>query len=247
MWGNKRLFLDFTFLFIFNFFGDCFSDESEAKLNITQQNGTTSQGEKIEAAVLNHTKAPFSHPLDPLSEAEINLTVSIIRENRTENVVFNYIALKEPDKTVLLPYFLQDLDPPVDIVPRRAFVMLISRDTGKVHEAIVNLNNKTVENWSYAPDGVQPLYSGDELDLGSWIAKNDSEVIKRCNELGWTDMNLVTADVWSIGYVGDRKEYQGKRLLQIFMYGKKFELDNEYCKSSTAFANKKCLQLISHF
>ncbi len=33
-----------------------------------------------------------------------------------------------------------------------------------------------------------------------------------------------------MGYIGDRGEYQGRRLMQMYMYGKNFEDDNQYSK-----------------
>lgn len=35
-----------------------------------------------------------------------------------------------------------------------------------------------------------------------------------------------------MGYVGDREEYQGRRLIQLYMYGKNFEEDNQYSKGN---------------
>lgn len=60
------------------------------------------------------------------------------------------------------------------------------------------------------------------------ITRSDATVQKRCASLGFPDMDLVYADPWSMGYVGDRPEYQGKRLVQLYVYGKHSIDDNHY-------------------
>ncbi|ODM86765.1 Copper methylamine oxidase [Orchesella cincta] len=73
-----------------------------------------------------------------------------------------------------------------------------------------------------------PSLTSDELFESEKIAREDANVIERCRKLGYDNMSLVIADPWSVGYIGDRPEYQGKRLIQIYLYGRKFPDDNEY-------------------
>lgn len=52
-----------------------------------------------------------------------------------------------------------------------------------------------------------------------------------------------------MGYIGDREEYQGRRLMQMYMYGKNFEDDNQYSKGilngiSFSFVCKKLIVVL---
>lgn len=53
-------------------------------------------------------------------------------------------------------------------------------------------------------------------------------VQERCASLGYPNMNLVVGAPWTMGYVEDRPEYRGKRIVQYFMFGKNFAGDNYY-------------------
>ncbi|CAL8110438.1 unnamed protein product [Orchesella dallaii] len=168
------------------------------------------------------------HPLDPLTEAEINATSNIIKNYRRGNWIFNYITLKEPEKSVLLPYFLNDTSPRSNSIPRRSFTILLDRSSNQAYEITVNLNTRQVESWNQAPAGVTPTLTPEELIESEQIARENATVRERCRRLGWTNMSLVNADPWSMGYIGDRQEYQGRRLIQLYLYGKNFEADNQY-------------------
>ncbi|ODM86764.1 Peroxisomal primary amine oxidase [Orchesella cincta] len=50
-----------------------------------------------------------------------------------------------------------------------------------------------------------------------------------CYAINWFSLEFYDILVSrSVGYIGDRPEYQGKRLIQIYLYGRKFPDDNEY-------------------
>ncbi|XP_021955837.1 peroxisomal primary amine oxidase isoform X1 [Folsomia candida] len=183
------------------------------------------------------TPTPYptgSDPLDPLTADEITSTSQIIenysaasRAEPTRRFIYNWITLKEPPKDVLLPFFLSNKDPPADVYPRKSFSVLIERSSGNVFEAVVNLKTKKVESLVQVHN-VQPSLSPEDLLRAEVITRSDATVQKRCASLGFPDMDLVYADPWSMGYVGDRPEYQGKRLVQLYVYGKHSIDDNHY-------------------
>ena len=100
------------------------------------------------------------HPLDPLSPAELEAAVRIVREARSlgEQVRFCSVVLKEPLKQEVLRYRAGDS------FQRRA--LLIVRYTGErtTAEVVVNLTEERVE--SFTPrEGVQPPITLDEFFL----------------------------------------------------------------------------------
>lgn len=136
------------------------------------------------------------HPLDPLTEAEINITSTIIRNFRNDNWIFNYIVLQEPEKSVLLPYFLENTNPQYLSIPRKSFVVLLDRQINRAYEVVVNLDRRQVESWNAAPSDVHPSFTPEEMLDAERVVREDSGVRERCRRLGWTDMSLVNADPW---------------------------------------------------
>jgi primary-amine oxidase len=194
------------------------------------------------------------HPLDPLSPSEITSTRDIIltyiQNNQSlqqlrsslyfrqsqQQYIFNYITLQEPPKSVLLPYFLSNTPPPPDVTPRRSFAILISRSDSRVFEVTVNLSENRVEKWEEVTDpNSNPSLSPEDLNDSEAIARANPEVQRRCAALGYPNMSLVNADPWTIGYIGDRRRmmdpaFQGRRLIQLYLYGKNSATDNQYGK-----------------
>ena len=75
-------------------------------------------------------------------------------------------------------------------------MVLIERKTGRVFEAIVNLNTGKVEKWSQLPEGTQPTITPEELTSAENIFNADSSVRARCAKLGYNNMDNVAADPW---------------------------------------------------
>jgi len=172
-----------------------------------------------------------------LTADEISQTKMLINQQRARQstrYIFNYITLQEPPKSVLLPYFLANTDPPVNVAPRKSFTILIERGTGNGFEVVCNLDTDTIESFNPIPDGLMPSLSPEDLLNSEQIARSDPEVQARCAALGYPNMSLVAADPWTIGYKADRQNdaaFQSKRIIQLYLYGKNFEGDNHYGKS----------------
>jgi primary-amine oxidase len=92
------------------------------------------------------------HPFDPLSEAEIEQAVALVRKDHSD-VFFNAITLWEPRKVEMMRWIK---DPQHTKRPARvADVVCIGRGS-KVFEALADLNEGKVLSWEQK-DGVQPL------------------------------------------------------------------------------------------
>ncbi|KAB8077443.1 copper amine oxidase [Aspergillus leporis] len=162
------------------------------------------------------------HPLDQLSIAEIPVTAEIIREYASPKLLkFNCITLLEPKKQEYAA-FKQGRGPRPD---RRAFAIVLDRETGKVSETVVNLNNSKVEEWTDVED-VMPTLTLEDLDVMERIARPDPRVIKACKDIGITDMSKVYFDAWAIG-IDERWGFE-RRLQQGLAYYRNSEFDNQY-------------------
>lgn len=178
---------------------------------------------------------PVCHPLDPLSAGEIEQTVKIVNSQfpamhlSLGTWAFHWITLKEPQKSILLPYFLQDEDPPCSSpeIPRRAFVSLVEKEQNIVTELIANLLYSTIESMKVLPRGTQPVFTSQEDDLSDAIVKADPRVVERCLEMGWTNMSLVITADWSVNSRDDNPLLKNAiRPCIVFFYGTLFDGDN---------------------
>jgi len=95
-----------------------------------------------------------SHPLDPLSGAEIKSAVAIVNEEH-DGVFFNAVTLQEPRKAEMQAWLAapETASKP----PRVAEVVAIGRGS-KVYDGLVDLTAGTLIQWELT-EGVQPLVS----------------------------------------------------------------------------------------
>ncbi|KAF7591054.1 hypothetical protein BBP40_002014 [Aspergillus hancockii] len=162
------------------------------------------------------------HSLDQLSIAEIPVAAEIIREYASPRLLkFNCITLLEPKKQEYTA-FKQGRGPRPD---RRAFSIVINRESGKIAEVVVNLTNSKVEEWTDVKD-VMPTLTLEDLDVMERIARTDPRVIQACKDIGITDMSKVFLDAWAIG-IDERWGFE-RRLQQGLAYYRNSEFDNQY-------------------
>jgi len=92
------------------------------------------------------------HPLDPLSETEIENAVAIIRKEYSK-VAFNAITLWEPPKKVMLQWVKDPVHTPR---PNRVADVVCIGKGSKVFDGLVDLTDGKILSWEDTPD-VQPL------------------------------------------------------------------------------------------
>ena len=108
------------------------------------------------------------HPLDPLSESEIERAVAVIRGEHSD-VFFNAVTLLEPRKAEMLQWIK---DPQHTPRPNRvADVVCIGRGS-KVFDGHVNLDEGKIVSWELT-DGVQPLVCGLRATDANWLLTKD--------------------------------------------------------------------------
>lgn len=149
---------------------------------------------------------PRNHPLDPLTAAEIEDAVAILRDQRNlgQRTRFESIVLNEPPKDIVLGFKVGDA------VNREAFIILFDNDDGATYEALVSLNERAVKSWTHIP-GVQPRITLDEFYECEIAVKGSPEFRAALEKRGIKDVDLVMVDPWSAGNFGVEEE-KGVRL-----------------------------------
>ncbi|WIA30543.1 hypothetical protein OEZ86_000626 [Tetradesmus obliquus] len=168
-----------------------------------------------------------THPLDPLSAEEISGVAaackSLAKQEGWGSLRFNVISLKEPAKADLLAFEAGGPAP-----QRQGFAILQAPPSSVVYEVTLALQpgeEATVCAWQKL-EGVEPLASPDDCFEAEAIAKADPQVVELLAERGFTDLALVACDPWSVH--APPQQLQGRRLMQLFMYGRSSPDDNAY-------------------
>ena len=159
---------------------------------------------------------------DQLSIREIPDAAQIIRDHLSPRTVkFNCITLREPTKAEYQAFRAGKIPAP----DRRAFAIVIERESQQVSELVVNLKTKKVEIYKHVKD-VMPTLTLEDLDIMERVARQDPRVARACEEIGITDMSKVYFDAWAIG-IDERWGFE-RRLQQGLAYYRASEFDNQY-------------------
>ena len=147
------------------------------------------------------------HPLDPLSAAEIEASVAVLRAagHVDEATRFALIDLDEPDKTEVLAWKTGGAP------SRRVFV--VARRGRTVYEAVVDPAARRVESWTAIP-GVQSAVSSEEWAAARRIAKSDAGWQEAMRRRGYAAWDRVVCTGFSAGDIGDPGE-AGRRLVRV--------------------------------
>jgi primary-amine oxidase len=153
------------------------------------------------------------HPLDPLTEAELNTMVEVLKADSRlpEGSLYPTVALREPAKTLVKAW--KKGDP----VPREAFVVVLDRKANKTYEAVVDVAGRKVVSWKHIP-GVQPGVLVEEFATPREIVRKDPKVIAALAKRGIKDMENVQVDTWAPGILSPEERASGARLLRCLLY-----------------------------
>jgi primary-amine oxidase len=157
------------------------------------------------------------HPLAPLTVEEAGAAARLALAATGEGARLVYVALAEPDKSVVLGW---DGTP----APRRALAVTYAKPAGLTWMITIDLAAGAVAAKVPVP-GAQP-----PIMIAEWMA--DAEGIKAdpsfqaaCAKRGVTDMTRVQIDPWPASYFGLDIDKSGKRLAR----GVAYFLDGEGC------------------
>ncbi|HLP91602.1 MAG TPA: primary-amine oxidase [Nostocaceae cyanobacterium] len=157
----------------------------------------------------------FTHPLNPLTELEINQAVEILKQERnlSETANFTLVALKEPEKREVLNFT------PGQPFSRQVFLQVYERSHNKTYEGIVNLNTKTLTSWQEIP-GVQPALLPLDYLAAEEIVKSDLRWQKAMQKRGIKDFDQVQISCWAPGLLTSTEQKAGNRLCRAISYYK---------------------------
>lgn len=167
----------------------------------------------------------LQHPLEPLTAAEVQLAVSILRDTGkiTPTMRFVSLSLKEPNKesvhcfTAGKPF------------PRAANAVLFDNGANACYEVSVSLTDRKLLSWKHVP-GVQPTMTADEqVECEQAVLASPEFKAALKKQYGTDDTSLVMVDIWSAGYYGVEEE-RTRRLARPLCFMRVDPTDNGYAK-----------------
>lgn len=156
--------------------------------------------------------AAARHPLEPLTAAETEAAVGIVRRAKglPEGVFFPQVALKEPPKAEVLRW------KPGAKIARRAGLVVYDRTANKMSEAVVDLGTSKLVSWTERP-GAQPNAMLEEFDKFPAVVKADERWRAAMKKRG-LDPDKLWVDLWAAGPMTPSEKATGRRLLRALAY-----------------------------
>jgi primary-amine oxidase len=147
---------------------------------------------RLTLALIPLTLAGATHPLTPLTVAEIRAATEIVASDRRlpPTARYSLIALDEPAKDAVLRHAP---------VPRRAFAVLYDYETDRTWEAVANLETRKLDRLQQIP-GAQPMVTGDDSMRADRIVRADPRWQQAMLARGIRDLNSVVIIAWTAGY-----------------------------------------------
>jgi primary-amine oxidase len=169
-----------------------------------------------------------SHPLDPLTAAEIRQAAALVRRDRGvgDGWRFASIELNEPAKADL---------PALEsgrTASREALVVCWDRADGRAYRAVVSLTGNEVTAWEHLP-GQQPNMTVDEWHECDEMLRSNPAVKEALSRRGITDVSRVLADMWAYGAAFVPERYQGRRIGWCDLWYRGSEQGNPYAHHVT--------------
>ncbi|MQL96424.1 hypothetical protein Taro_029101 [Colocasia esculenta] len=168
-----------------------------------------------------------SHPLDPLTPAEIAAVRRLVRRSPlgdSTSLAFHYVGLDEPDKHALLSWLAAPAaaGPPP---PRRAVV--VARADGETHEVGVDLSAGAVTYDRRHDGGGFPIITREEQSAAVALPRNYTPFLESLRRRG-VDPGDVACGSFTVGWFGERQG-KGRRLMKVvcFVAG---AMENQYVR-----------------
>jgi primary-amine oxidase len=163
-----------------------------------------------------------SHPLDPLSAAEIERAVRAVRASYAGRLRFVSVALREPVKNEVLSWR------PGRTLPREAEVVVLAPDEETAYHGVVDLDDDVVATWLRL-DGIQPAMVPEEYGEIEGLLREHPDFRAALERRGITDTELVCVDPLPAGAWGDH-EYEGRRLCRALAWIRPYPGGNSYAR-----------------
>ncbi|MGH8959804.1 MAG: primary-amine oxidase, partial [Jatrophihabitantaceae bacterium] len=170
------------------------------------------------------TEQAGEHPLDPLNATEIRTARHIVARELglSKTAKFAMIRLQEPDKVVVRSFR------PADAIERSAFVVVVDRAAGTLHDGVVSLTAGKVVEWHERP-GLQAGLLMEEVEVAQRVIRVDARWQEAVRRRGIDDLTKVHVDPWMVGNFGAPEE-QGRRVVASLSYYREDSGDNPYAR-----------------
>jgi primary-amine oxidase len=179
---------------------------------------------RLETHTTSEASSPApTHPLDPLSAAEIEAAADIIREHFEwgEDLRVETIDVDEPSKEVVRSYT------PGAPIERVARFNVYQRGVMGVWQGRANLQTREVISKEFKPNA-RPMVAVEEIFLIEETVKADPRIREALRRRGLLEeLEFVCVDPWTIGNFGHAIE-ENRRVLTCFLWMRMFPLDNYY-------------------
>jgi len=170
--------------------------------------------------------APPYHPLEPLTAAEVDQAVGLLksRDGYTASTRIISVMLKEPPKESVHGW-------PATATPDRcAIAVLLDNAANAASSVTLNLTKSEVVDVKQAPPGSQPTLSLDEQIECEQAVLASPEFLAALNkQYGITDTSLVMVDIWSAGNYGSEED-RTRRLVRPLCFLRSDPTDNGYAR-----------------
>ncbi|MGH2615339.1 MAG: primary-amine oxidase [Thermomicrobiales bacterium] len=154
------------------------------------------------------------HPLEPLSVAELQEAVAILRAGAPgddwdeRRFRFVEVALREPAKAAVLAAEAAGGE---DDLPREARAVIIDRAERATVVATVSLAEGRVTAWDVVAAG-QATLTLEEILACEQVVRQHPDFQAAMRRRGITEMDLVWVDPWPFGVYDDEADLEGRRL-----------------------------------
>jgi len=163
------------------------------------------------------------HPLDPLTEEEVNQTTQILNASGriTPRMRIMAYSLHEPSKEDVLAY------QPGQPVQREVFVVIRDHERQLTIESLVSLSDATIRSWHERGD-VQPALTYPEVFSAMQATFDDAGFQAVLAKRGITDLASVVLFPWTAGNWGPEDAAEQGRLIRLQATISKGPEDNYY-------------------
>jgi primary-amine oxidase len=171
--------------------------------------------------------APYSHPLDPLTGAELGQAIQILSGggHLGEGVRVASINLIEPEKHAVEALRAGDQ------LERKALAVLVDRAKRAASEAVVDLFSNSLISVTQLAGGIQPSIMLDEFAEAEQAVRRSPIFQAALARRGVTNIDLVMVEPWSAGLYGtELLEDAGLRRMRALCFVRSEGGDNGYAR-----------------
>jgi primary-amine oxidase len=163
---------------------------------------------------------PVTHPLQPLTAAEIRTVIGIIHVKYSGSIFFETIELLEPAKSLLAEWR------PDQAIPRAARANVFRAEENGVWQLTVSIDNFSILTERFVA-GARAMIQVEQFVAIEQAVVNHPDFIEACRKRGLTDMSLVCVDPWTAGTWGFPDE-EGSHIAHTFCWLRTRPFDNLY-------------------